>query len=140
MTPRRVSCKTLLRPNSAGAYWRRVSFSIAGLVAAATCSFFHHPCECGMLPPSPDKTTPDKTTQLQKKYCIKSSSSFTFNNIAYFRSEVAYYRRLFCSSFLAMCARTSPPYPAIRGFVAARRFRSCVNGRSLRQCRPARAI
>jgi hypothetical protein len=38
-----------------------------------------------MLPPSPDKTTPDKTTQLQKKYCVKNSSSFTLNNIAYFR-------------------------------------------------------
>jgi hypothetical protein len=50
-----------------------------------------------MLPPSPDKTTPDKTTQLQKEYRVKNSSSFTLNNIAYFRSGVAYYRRLFCS-------------------------------------------
>jgi hypothetical protein len=131
---------TSLRPNSSGAYWRRVFFSIGGLVAATACSFFHHRCECGMLPPSPDKTTSDKTTQLEKKYCVKNSSSFTQNNIAYFRSQVAYYRQLFCSSFLAMCARTSPPYPAIKGFVGARRFRSCVNGRSLRQCRPPRAI
>ena len=78
-----------------------LSFSVGGLVAATTCSFFHHRCEYGMVPPSrhSDKTTPDKTTQLQKKYCIENSLSFTttFNNIAYFRSEVAYYRQLFCS-------------------------------------------
>src|SRR6516165_7124204 len=63
---RRVTCKTLMRPDSSGAYWRRVFFSIGGLVAASTCSFFHHRRESGMPPPSPDKTTSDKTTQLQK--------------------------------------------------------------------------
>src|SRR3974390_201322 len=58
-----------------GAYWRRVFFSIGGLVAATTCSLFHHRCESGTLPPSQhsDKTTPDKTTQLQKKYYVKNS-------------------------------------------------------------------
>jgi hypothetical protein len=88
---KRVTYKTLLRPNSSGAYWRRVFFSGGGLVAASTCSFFHHRCECGMLPPSPDKTTSDKKTQSQKKYRVKNSSSITPNNIAYFRSEVACY-------------------------------------------------
>ena len=88
---KRVTCKTLLRPNSSDAYWRRVFFSGDGLVAATTCSFFHHRCECGILPPSPDKTTSDKKTQSQKKYRVKNSSSITPNNRAYFRSEVACY-------------------------------------------------
>jgi hypothetical protein len=72
---RRVHSKTLLRPNSSAACWRRIFFSVGGLVAATTCSLFHHRYEYGMVPPSrhSDKTTPDKTTQLQKKYCIENS-------------------------------------------------------------------
>ena len=42
-----------------------------------------------------------------------------------------------CRSGLPIYARTSPPCPAIRGFVGPKRFRSCVSERSLRQCRPA---
>jgi hypothetical protein len=138
MTPgriRRVHGKTLLRPNSSAAYWRRVFFSVGGLVAATTCSFFHHRCEYGMVPPSrhSDKTTPDKTTQLQKKYCIENSLSFTTtNNIAYFRSEVAYYRQLFCS-FVFPSSRISamdlllPPRLVI--IVMTNRFHSDQAGR-----------
>src|SRR6202521_1291997 len=35
-------------------------------------------------------------------------------------------------SSLPIHARTNPPYPAIRGFVGPKRFRSCVSERSLR--------